>query len=139
MKKYLSEFFKRGLLVCGCGSLVLAVIYLCLYATGTTLTISTAEAAKNILTITLMTFIAAGITVVYQIEELALFPALLLHGAVLYLDYLILYLCNGWLAKGTTPMLVFTAIFVAGYALVWAVIYLVTKTKTKTLNQSLKN
>ena len=137
MKKYIAEFCHRGLLVCGCGPLVLAVIYLCLHATGTALTISTAEVAKNILTLTLMTFIAAGITVVYQIEELPVFPALLLHGIVLYLDYLILYLCNGWLAKGITPLLVFTAIFVVGYALVWLIIWSITRKKAKQLNQKI--
>ncbi|MBP0963433.1 MAG: DUF3021 domain-containing protein [Oscillospiraceae bacterium] len=139
MKKHLIDFLRRGLCACGIGPLVLAIVYLCLHATGTATDISTAVAAKNILTITLMAFIAAGITVVYQIEELPLFPALLLHGVVLYLDYLMIYLCNGWLAQGRTPLLAFTVIFVVGYALVWVVIYLVNKAKTKKLNQSINS
>ena len=137
MKKYLVDFLRRGLCACGFGPLMLAVVYLCLHAGGVALTISTAVAAKNILTILLMAFIAGGITVVYQIEELPLFPALLLHGIVLYLDYLMIYLCNGWLAQGPTPLLIFSIIFVAGYGLVWLIIYLATKAKTKKLNQSI--
>ena len=137
MKKYIAEFFKRGMMFCWGGPVIMAIIYFCLSATGDALTITTAEAARNILTITLLAFIAAGITMVYQIEELPLFPALLLHGFVLYLDYLIIYLVNGWLAQGITPLLVFTAIFVAGYALVWVIIWGITKSKAKQLNQSI--
>ncbi|MBO7195970.1 MAG: DUF3021 family protein [Clostridia bacterium] len=37
------------------------------------------------------------------------------------------------------PFLVFTGIFVVGYALVWLVIYLITKSNTDKLNKNLKN
>lgn len=137
MKKYAAEFFKRGMMFCWGGPIIMAIIYFCLSATGTAPTMETAEVAKNILTITLLAFVAAGITTVYQIEELPLFPALLLHGVVLYLDYLIIYLVNGWLEQGATPLIVFTAVFVAGYALVWVIIWSITKTKAKQLNQTI--
>jgi uncharacterized membrane protein YesL len=85
-----------------------------------------------------MAFVAAGVTEVYQIERLPVFTAALLHGAVLYLDYLLLYLLNGWLKQELTSFLVFTGIFVLGYALVWLVIYFSTRRKTIGLNKNMK-
>ena len=65
--------------------------------------------------------------------------AILIHGMVLYVGYLVTYLVNDWLAWGMTPVLVFTAIFVLGYLAVWAVIYTVTKQNTEQVNAMLKD
>ena len=111
MKKYVKEFLLRGLTACAGGPVVLAIIYGILGACGAVETVATLEVCKGILTITLMAFLAAGVTVVYQIEELPLFPAILIHGIVLYLDYLLIYLVNGWIAKGSAPLAVFTLVF----------------------------
>lgn len=138
MKKYIGEFLKRGLAVCAGGPVVLAVVYGILGACGVIDALTPGEVCKGILTVTLMAFLAAGVTVVYQIEELALFPAVLIHGIVLYLDYLMIYLVNGWIAEGLQPLLVFTAIFVAGYAIVWAIIYCITRRSTQNINRRLK-
>ena len=137
MKKYAKEFLLRGLVACAGGPVVLAIIYGILGACGQVETVSTLDACKEILTITLMAFLAAGVTMVYQVEELPLFLAILIHGVVLYLDYLIIYLVNGWIAEGIEPLLVFTAVFVAGYALVWAFIYAVTRRNAKRINRKL--
>lgn len=137
MKKYMKEFFFRGLLVCGGGPVVLAIIYGILGACGVIESLTPMEVCKGVLTITLMAFLAAGITVVYQIEELPLFLAVLLHGSVLYLNYLMIYLVNGWIADGVTPLLIFTAVFVAGYALIWAIIYCITRHNTQKINRQL--
>ena len=75
---------------------------------------------------------------VYQIERLPLMAAILLHGTVLYISYLVTYLVNGWLKWGTAPILVFSVIFILGYLAVWAVIYIVTKKRTDSINAKLK-
>lgn len=137
MKKYWIEFLKRGTVACWGGPVILAIIYGILGACGVIDTLTPMEVMKGILTITLMAFLAGGITVVYQIEELPLFPAILLHGVVLYLDYLMIYLVNNWIADGLTPLLIFTGIFIAGYAVVWLIIYCVTRNATRKLNRQL--
>jgi predicted membrane protein len=76
--------------------------------------------------------------VLYQMERLPLMVAILIHGIVLYVSYLGTYLLNDWLEWGTTPILVFSGIFVAGYLVVWAIIYAVTKRNTEKINQMLK-
>ena len=138
MKQKLAEFFHRGLLACGFGPLVLAVIYLILQQHGVVETLTANEVCLGILSLSALAFIAGGMNVVYQIERLPLSVAILIHGGVLYISYLITYLLNGWLVQGTTPILVFTGIFVLGYLGIWAIIYFVTKRNTARLNEMLK-
>ena len=137
MKKYWKEFFLRGFVSCGFGPIILAIIYGVLGATGVAETLTPAEVCKGILTIALMAFIAGGVTAVYQMEELPLFLAILIHGTALYLDYLMLYIVNGWIAEGIKPLLIFTGIFVLGYALTWAVIYAIIRKDAQKVSRQL--
>lgn len=136
MKKYVLEFVKRGLMAASGGPLILAIIYGVLDATKTVTVLTPAEASMGILSITVMAFIAAGITMIYQVESLPLPMAILIHGGVLYLDYLMIYLLNSWLPG--TAVGIFTIIFFAGFALVWLVIYLCIREKAKRLNEKMK-
>ena len=136
MKKYVLEFVKRGLMAAAGGPVILAIIYGVSGATGTVTALSAAEVCTGILSITLMAFIAAGITMIYTVESLPLISAILIHAGVLYLDYLLVYLLNSWLPRSAIG--IFTAFFAAGYALVWLVIYLSIRAKTKKLNAKLR-
>ena len=138
MKKFAKEFLFRGLICAGGGPLVLAIIYGILGATGTVATLSPREVCMGILTITLLAFIVAGMTAIYQLEQLPLPIMILLHGGALYVAYILTYLINGWLQKSLAPILVFTGIFVAGYAVIWIIIYCVEKAKIEALNTKLK-
>lgn len=138
MKKFLKEFLLRGLICAGGGPIVLAIIYGILGATGAVEAFSPREVCLGILTITLLAFVAAGMTAIYQMEQLPLPMMILIHGGALYLAYLLTYLMNGWLQKSLLPIAVFTGIFVAGYAIIWLIIYLVEKAKTEKLNKLLK-
>ena len=137
MKKYALEFLKRGMVACWGGPVLLAIIYGILGCCGVINSLPVFDVVKGVLTITLMAFLAAGVTVVYQIESLPLFPAILIHGVILYLDYLMIYLVNGWLKEGIMPLVIFTTIFVVGYAVVWACIYLATRSDTAQINKKL--
>ena len=139
MKPYIFAFIKRGLTFSVGGPIILAIIYGIMGATGTVTALTPQEVCLGILTISLMAFIAAGITVVYSIEQLPLFSAVLLHGIALYLDYLIIYLLNGWLQSNLVAVLLFTGIFVAGYTLVWLIIYFTTKRAAGELNRQIHN
>lgn len=137
MKRFWKEFFLRGLVSCGFGPIILAIIYGILGATGAVETLTPAEVCKGILTIALMAFIAGGVSAIYQFEKVPVFSAALIHGIALYLDYLMIYLVNGWIADGVKPLLVFTLIFVGGYALIWLVIYTITRKGTERVNRML--
>ena len=138
MKKHIGDFFHRGLLACGLGPLVLAVIYLFLqrYAALETLTIR--QVCMGIFSLTALAFIAGGMNAIYQMERLPLMAAIAIHGIVLYVCYLVAYLLNDWLAWGFIPILVFSGIFVVGYLIIWILIYTIIKKKASTLNEQLK-
>ena len=138
MKKFWKEFFLRGLLCASGGPLVLAVIYGILGITGAVETITPGEVCAGILTITLLAFVVAGMTAIYQMEQLPLPMMILLHGGALYIAYILTYLINGWLQNSLVPILVFTGIFLAGYALIWLIIYFIEKAKAENLNKLLK-
>ena len=138
MKKYVLEFTKRGLMAASGGPVILAIVYGILGTTKEVSSFAPSEVCMGILTVTLMAFIAAGITVVYQMERFPLASAIAIHAGVLYLDYLMMYLLNSWIPRDWTGIGIFTAIFVVGYALVWVCIYFSIKTKTNRINRKLR-
>ena len=138
MKRNVYEFIRRGLIACGLGPIVLAILYLILKQQSVIDTLTVKQVCIGIFSITALAFIAGGMNVIYQIERLPLSVAILIHGGVLYICYLGTYLLNGWLKEGITPVLIFTLIFAVGYILIWAIIYSVTKRNTARLNEKLK-
>lgn len=138
MKKNVLQFFRRGLVACGFGPIVLAILYLVLQQQGVVQTLTVDEVCLGIFSLSILAFIAGGMNVIYQIERLPLMVAILIHGSVLYISYLETYLLNGWLEWGATPILVFSGIFVLGYLVIWAIIYSITKKRTARINEMLK-
>ena len=138
MKKTVLDFFRRGLIACGFGPLLLAILYLILQRHAGVETLTVKEVCLGIVSLSALAFIAGGMNTLYQIEQLPLMVAILIHGSVLYLSYLGTYLLNGWLEWGTTPIFVFSGIFLLGYLVIWVIIHSITKRKTEKLNQILK-
>ena len=138
MKKFVSEFLRRGLIACGLGPIVLAIVYWILQQTAAVETLTVNQVCIGIFSLSALAFIAGSMNVIYQIERLPLMVAILIHGGVLYISYLATYLLNGWLEWGVTPILVFSGIFVVGYFAVWAIIYSIIKRNTEKLNEVLK-
>lgn len=138
MKKYVLEFVRRGLIACGFGPLVLAILYLILYHRAGVESLTVQQVCLGIFSLSALAFIAGGMNVLYQIERLPLMVAILIHGGVLYASYLGTYLLNDWMEWGVTPILVFSGIFVFGYLAVWTVIYTATRRNTEKLNEMLK-
>ncbi len=138
MKKFVLEFLRRGLIAAGIGPIVLAIVYLILQQTSAVVTLSVDQVCVGIFSITALAFIAGGMNAIYQIERLPLMMAILIHGGVLYISYLGTYLFNNWLDLGVLPIVVFSAIFVVGYIVIWAIVYSIIKRNTAKLNKMLK-
>ena len=138
MRKFVLEFLRRGFVACGMGPIILAILYLILQQTAAIDTLTVNQVCIGIFSITALAFIAGGMNAIYQIERLPLMVAILIHGSVLYISYLGTYLLNDWLVWGVMPIVVFSAIFVVGYIVIWAVIYSITKRSTEKLNEMLK-
>ena len=138
MKKFTLEFLHRGLIACGIGPIILAIVYLIFKQTAAVEMLSVNQVCIGIFSITILAFIAGGMNAIYQIERLPLMVAILIHGGVLYVSYLGTYLLNDWLDLGVIPIVVFSAIFVVGYIVIWAIIYSIIKNNTAKLNKKLK-
>ena len=135
MKAFWKDFLFRGLIAAAGGPIVLAIIYGILGATGEVTSLVPQEVCLGILTITLLAFVVAGMTAIYQVEQLPLASAILIHGGVLYATYLLIYLINSWIQQSLVPILVFTGIFIVVYILIWAIIYWVEKAKINKINE----
>ena len=117
---------------------MLAALYLILQHTGGVEALTVNEVCVGIFSLSALAFVAGGMNVVYQIERLPLMIAISIHGGVLYVSYLLTYLVNDWLDRGTAPILVFTGIFAVGYLLIWAVIYSIIRGNTDRINEAMR-
>lgn len=138
MRKFVLEFLRRGLIACGIGPIILAIVYLILQQSAAVETLTVNQVCIGIFSLASLAFIAGGLNALYQIERMPLMVTIFIHGSVLYISYLATYLLNGWLEWGVTPILVFSGIFVVGYLAIWAVIYSIIRKRTERLNEMLK-
>lgn len=138
MKRFVLDFLRRGAMAAGIGPVVLAVIYLILQQSAGMETVTVSQACIGIFSLTALAFVAGGMNAIYQLERLPLMMAVLIHGCVLYICYLVTYLLNDWLEVGIIPLIVFSLIFVVGYIVIWAIIYSIIKRSTANLNRILQ-
>lgn len=138
MRKFFRDFIHRGLIACGFGPMILAIIYLTLQKYHVIQMVTVNELCMGIFTLSVLAFVCGGMNCIYQVEQLPLMWAILLHVSVLYISYLVVYLLNGWLKWGVIPVFVFTGIFVFAYLIIWAIIYLIMKHRTARINKILK-
>ena len=138
MKKFVSVFVLRGLVAMGIGPVVLAIVYLILKQVAAVDVLTVNQVCIGIFSLSVLAFVAGGMNAIYQIERLPLMMAILIHGIVLYVGYLCTYLLNDLLDLGIIPIIVFTAIFIVGYIVIWAIIYSIIRRNTAKLNEMLK-
>jgi uncharacterized protein YacL len=138
MKKIALEFLRRGSIASGIGPIVLAILYLVLEKAAGIQALTVSEVVIGIFSLTALAFIAGGMNAIYQIERLPLMTAILIHGVVLYLSYLVTYLVNDWLDFGVIPVVAFSLIFVVGYIVIWAIVYFIIRKNTQEINEMLK-
>lgn len=138
MNKYVKEFFHRGLMFAGFGPVVLGIVYTVLTNTVDNFSLTGGQVLLAIVSTYLIAFVQAGATVFNQIEHWALPQSLLCHFGSIYLVYVICYLVNTWIPFSINVILIFTAIFVVCYFVVWIIVFLSIKAVSKKINRSLR-
>ena len=133
MKNYVRSFFVRGAMWAWGGPVIMAVVWAYLQAVGVIHGLTVNEVVLGIITMTVMAFIAAGVSVVYKIENLPKAFAGLIQMSVLYNDYLGFYLVNGWIPAN--KIWIFTLIFVVVFVLIWLSIYFFVRRKVERMNE----
>ncbi|MBR3040177.1 MAG: DUF3021 domain-containing protein [Lachnospiraceae bacterium] len=135
-KNYIWEFVKRGLMFAWGGPFIVAIVWYCIYKSGNLVSLSVPEVVMGILSTTVLAFVAAGVSIVHQIESLPRGFAALIQGSVLLIDYGVVYLMNGWFPLNRIG--IFAAIFVVGFLAIWGIIYLSVRAKVNKMNKMMK-
>lgn len=121
----------------GFGPIIIGIIYIILQATLNDFSLNGTEVCLAIVSTYLLAFVQAGASVFNQIEEWPLAKSLFCHFSLLYLAYVLCYLGNTWIPFNPLVILIFTAIFVVGYFLIWSTVYTIIKITSKRLNRQL--
>ena len=137
MNKNVKEFIKRGLMSCWGGPVILAIVWLCISKGNIAEEISLYKASVSIISVTVLAFIVAGISIIYQIESLPVTIAGLIQCLVIYLTYLIVYLLNGWINKSI--IIPFTIIFAISFIVIWICIYFAIRKNVNKINDKIVN
>ena len=85
----------------------------------------------------LLAFVQAGATVFNQIEHWSVPKSLACHFISLYAVYVLCYLVNTWIPFNINVILVFTAIFVATFFIIWTTVFLAVRHLSRKLNKNL--
>ena len=67
MKKHILEFIRRGMVACGLGPIILAVLYLVLQKNGSLQVLSVEQVCLGIFSLSALAFIAGGLNSIYQL------------------------------------------------------------------------
>lgn len=137
MKGFILEFLRRGSVAAGIGPIILAIVYFILWQIEGVISLEVNGVIVGIISLSALAFIAGGMNAIYQIERLPLMVEILIHGTVLYFGYLIVFLINGWLKIDTVSFVIFSAVFVIGFVIIWTVIYFIIRRSTAKLNEKL--
>lgn len=137
MNKYLKIFLHRGLMFGGFGPIILGIIYAILQNTTHTFSLNGNQILVAIISIYLLAFIQAGASVFNQIESFSTPKSLFYHLLVLYLAYIGCYLINNWIPFNLNVILIFTAIFLITYFVVWLTVFICIKSVSRKLNKKL--
>lgn len=138
MNKYVKEFLHRGLMFGGFGPIVLAIIYFVISKTVEDFSLSGSEVMLGIISIYLLAFVQAGVTVFNQIEHWSTVKSLFCHLTTLYLAYSLCYVANTWIPFEPKVLLIFTMIFMLVFFVVWGIVYFAVRATSKNLNAKLR-
>ncbi len=138
MNKHLKLFLHRGLIFGGFGPIILAIVYFIISKTVKDFTLTGSEILLGIISVYLLAFVQAGVTVFNQIEEWPITKSLLFHFGSLYAVYVLCYIINSWIPFNLNFLIVFSLIFVLIYLVIWAIVVLSIKAFSKKANNKLK-
>ena len=138
MNKYMKSFLLRGAFFGGFGPVITATVYLIISFSIENFSLSAPEVFGGIVSTYLLAFIHAGCSVFNQIEEWPIAKSVFFHFLSLYIAYSVCYLVNSWIPFKLPIFLIFTASFIAMYAIVWCTVVIIAKLMEKKLNRKLR-
>lgn len=137
MNKYVKSYFLRGLIFGGFGPIIFAIVNLILKWSGVKVELSAYQIFSAIVTTYVIAFVHAGSSVFPQIEKWSPFKSAFFQGISLYTVYTVGYLINNWMPLKPIVILIYSSAFFGVFAIVWVIIYLVSKKTVKKMNHKL--
>lgn len=137
MNNYLKEYLKRGLMFGGFGPIIAGIVLFIIDMCGVDVTLSGANLLLVIISTYILAFVQAGASVLNQIEHWPITKSLFFHFITIYLAYSLCYILNSWIPFEPNVLLIFTAIFIVTYFIIWITVYLIVKHTSKKLNKQL--
>ena len=138
MNEYVRKFLHRGLIFGGFGPIILGIVFAILGATIDNFHIEGWQIMLAVISTYFLAFLQAGASVFNQIESWPLPKSLVCHFFTVYFAYVITYMLNTWIPFEPLAILIFTAGFVAAYAVIWVIVVISIKSTEKILNRKLK-
>ena len=138
MNRYLKSFLHRGLIFGGFRPVILGIVYLLIEMLNDGFSLSAKEVCLAVISIYILAFIQAGVSVFNQIEHWPLPKSLLCHFGLLYITYMLCYIINSWIPFKTEVVLIFTGIFVSLYFVIWICVYFSVKATSKKMNKTIR-
>lgn len=135
--QYVKEFLHRGMLFGGFGPIVVGIVYAILQNCLADFALTGTQVLLAIVSTYLLAFLQAGASVFNQIEHWPLAKSLFCHFATLYVTYTLCYLLNSWIPFKPHILLLFTAIFVVSYGVIWLTVFLIVRKTGQDLTKSL--
>lgn len=137
MNKYVKTFLHRGLLFGGFGPIITAIVFFCLSCTLADFSLTGGQILTATVSTYLLAFIQAGASIFNQIEHWSTAKSLAWHFGVLYVAYSLCYIVNTWIPFEPMVLAVFTAVFIAAYAVIWLTVYVCVRITRNRLNAKL--
>ncbi len=137
MNKYLKSYLQRGITFGGFGPIVMAIVLLIIELSGVNITMNAFDVFIAVISTYVLAFVQAGASVFNQIEHWSIPKSIFFHFLSIYLAYSGCYLINSWIPFDINVILIFTAIFVVSYLIIWVTVYCITRNLGKKLTQKL--
>lgn len=137
MNIYVKEFIKRGLMFSGLGPVTAALVIFIISHFEENLHLEASQVLIMTVSTYILAFVQAGATVFNQIEHWSVPKSLACHFSSLYAVYVLSYLVNTWIPFNINVILVFTAIFVVTFFVIWTTVFLAVRHLSKKLNKNL--
>ncbi len=138
MKKfYLLEYLKRGALFAGLGPIILGIVYAIIDASLSSFSLGGSEVLIAIISTYILAFVQAGASVFNEIDSWSVAKSLACHFSTIYVAYILCYVVNSWIPFEPIVILIFTAVFIAAYFIIWLTVYLIIKKTSQKCNATL--
>ena len=134
---YKKQFLQRGIAFGGFGPVIAGIVFWCISLALPDFKLTGGQVLLAIVSTYILAFVQAGASVFNQIEEWPLAKSLACHFGLIYLAYVGCYLLNSWIPFEPMVIVIFTAIFIVSYAVIWLTVYACVKAVSKRCNEKL--